>query len=156
TSSHQQRYHFQIGAAVSRIALRTSGSSAPRIFDAIYEVNRSSLPSRDMMPLDKEIVLPDIPGLAPPEAATPEQPAPNPPKTGAPSNEDDPDNYRYYQVKPGDRYATIARRMLGDADRWHEIAELNKDIFPDPNQIRHGVRIRLPGTSSGNATGRRP
>jgi nucleoid-associated protein YgaU len=33
---------------------------------------------------------------------------------------------------------------LGSAARWMEIAELNKDIFPDPAMIRYGVRIRLP------------
>ncbi|MCH7814432.1 MAG: LysM peptidoglycan-binding domain-containing protein [Planctomycetes bacterium] len=159
-SSPQRTYRIQKGDSLSRIAKRTYGSSAPRIIDAIFQANRSILPSRDLMPLDKEIVLPDIPGSTPAKAAPPEQPAPNLPTTGGPSSDDATDGYRYYQVKPGDRYASIARRMLGDADRWHEIAELNKDVFPDPNRIRHGVRIRLPGagagTSSGNATGRRP
>ncbi len=53
--------------------------------------------------------------------------------------------WRWYQVKPKDRYARIAKEQLGDAKRWKDIFELNKDIFPNPDQIRPGVRIRLPG-----------
>ena len=56
-------------------------------------------------------------------------------------------------MKKGDRYATIAREHLGDARRWQEIAELNREIFPDPSKIRYGVRIRLPAGSSGGAVG---
>jgi len=53
--------------------------------------------------------------------------------------------WRWYQVKPKDRYARIAKEQLGDAKRWKDIFELNKDIFPNPDRIRPGVRIRLPG-----------
>jgi len=35
---------------------------------------------------------------------------------------------------------------LGDAARWRELHELNKDKFPDPKMIREGVRIKLPTT----------
>jgi nucleoid-associated protein YgaU len=51
---------------------------------------------------------------------------------------------KYYNVQEGDRYATIAEKFLGDKARWPEIHELNKDIFPDPGRIQHGVRIRIP------------
>jgi hypothetical protein len=33
---------------------------------------------------------------------------------------------------------------LGDAGRWRELHELNKDKFPNPQSIREGVRIKLP------------
>ena len=59
--------------------------------------------------------------------------------------------YRWYQVKPNDRYASIARSELGDAGRWRELFELNKDRFPDPHQIREGVRIRVPGAGGKSA-----
>jgi len=54
--------------------------------------------------------------------------------------------YRWYQVQKNDRYASIARDQLGDAGRWHEVFEMNKDKFPNPQQIREGVRIKLPMT----------
>jgi nucleoid-associated protein YgaU len=52
--------------------------------------------------------------------------------------------WRWYQVKKGDRYATIAERELGDKDRWSELYELNKAVFPDSSAIRSGVRIKIP------------
>lgn len=54
-------------------------------------------------------------------------------------------NFKWYQVKKNDRFASIARVQLGDAGRWQEVYELNKDKFPDPQRIREGVRIKLPG-----------
>jgi nucleoid-associated protein YgaU len=54
-------------------------------------------------------------------------------------------NFKWYQVKKNDRFASIARDQLGDAGRWQEVYELNKDKFPDPQHIREGVRIKLPG-----------
>lgn len=53
-------------------------------------------------------------------------------------------NFKWYQVKKNDRFASIARDQLGDAGRWQEVYELNKDKFPDPQKIREGVRIKLP------------
>jgi len=52
--------------------------------------------------------------------------------------------WRWYQVKNGDRYATIAERELGDKDRWSELYALNKAVFQDPSAIRSGVRIKIP------------
>ena len=39
--------------------------------------------------------------------------------------------FRWYQIKKNDRYTSIAREQLGDASRWREIYQLNKDTFPD-------------------------
>ncbi|MEK7756839.1 MAG: LysM domain-containing protein, partial [Planctomycetota bacterium] len=64
--------------------------------------------------------------------------------------------YRWYQVKKNDRYASIAREQLGDAGRWRELHELNKDKFPNPQSIREGVRIKLPAAKVlASAEGRR-
>jgi len=52
--------------------------------------------------------------------------------------------FRWYRVKPKDRYTKIAKEQLGNEKRWKEIYELNKKIFADPDRIRPGVRIKLP------------
>lgn len=57
-------------------------------------------------------------------------------------------NFKWYQVKKNDRFASIAREQLGDPGRWHELYEMNKDKFPNPQHIREGVRIKLPLTES--------
>ena len=46
-----------------------------------------------------------------------------------------------YVVKSGDSLSNIAKALLGDASRWPEIYELNKDVIGDnPNLIKPGRR----------------
>lgn len=47
-----------------------------------------------------------------------------------------------YVVRSGDTLTSIAARLLGDASRWKDIADLN-DIR-DPHQITVGETIRIP------------
>jgi nucleoid-associated protein YgaU len=47
-----------------------------------------------------------------------------------------------YVVADGDTLSTIAKRLLGSAARWKEIAELNG--IEDPTRLRVGRRLRLP------------
>jgi nucleoid-associated protein YgaU len=49
-----------------------------------------------------------------------------------------------YVVQPGDSLSKIAKEILGDAARWPEIFELNKDQIKDPNLIHVGQELRLP------------
>jgi len=149
-----RRYTIKKGDTLSRIAAQHYGSRSKRVLDAIFDANRATMSSPDEIRVGQEIVLPAIEGISSPgsslasaaSASPPDQPA----KSTAPKNT----AYRYYQIKKGDRYRTIAREQLGDASRWREIAELNRDIFPDPSKIRYGVRIRLPA-NRGATTGER-
>ena len=49
-----------------------------------------------------------------------------------------------YIVKPGDTLSKIATSKLGAAGQWRVIAELNGIV--NPNRIRVGQRLQLPGT----------
>jgi nucleoid-associated protein YgaU len=50
-----------------------------------------------------------------------------------------------YVVKSGDSLSKIAKELLGDASRWPEIYELNKDVIGDnPNLIRPGQEFKIP------------
>lgn len=49
-----------------------------------------------------------------------------------------------YEVKPGDSLSKIAKEVLGDAGRWKEIFEANKDQISDPNIIRVGQKLKIP------------
>ena len=51
---------------------------------------------------------------------------------------------RSYVVKAGDSLSKIAKEVLGDASRWTEIFEANKDKIKDPNVISPGQELRLP------------
>ena len=49
-----------------------------------------------------------------------------------------------YVVKAGDSLSKIAKEVLGDARRWPEIFEANKDQIKDPNLIRVGQELKIP------------
>lgn len=121
------------------VAEKAYGKPSRTIVDAIFETNRDRLASMDKLQVGMELVLPLIEGQQSPRAAGD--------KPGRPQEETKPaaeQQHRYYEVRQGDRYATIAERFLGDKSRWREIHELNRDIFPNPGRIQYGVRIRIP------------
>lgn len=54
------------------------------------------------------------------------------------------DVYGYYTVKAGDTLSKLAKAHLGDAKRYMEIFNLNKNILKDPDLIKVGQRLQLP------------
>ena len=51
---------------------------------------------------------------------------------------------RTYEVKPGDSLSKIAKQEYGDANKWPQIFEANKDILKDPNKIYPGQKLKIP------------
>lgn len=51
---------------------------------------------------------------------------------------------RMYEVKPGDSLSKIALEVYGNAGRWPEIFEANKDQISNPNMIHPGQKLRIP------------
>ncbi|MFO7743243.1 MAG: LysM peptidoglycan-binding domain-containing protein [Anaerolineae bacterium] len=51
---------------------------------------------------------------------------------------------RTHVVEAGDTLSKIAKALLGDADRWPEILEANKDQIDDPNEIKPGQKLKIP------------
>ena len=49
-----------------------------------------------------------------------------------------------YVVKAGDSLSAIAKEVLGDANRWKEIWEANKEAVPNPNAISVGQELLIP------------
>jgi nucleoid-associated protein YgaU len=50
-----------------------------------------------------------------------------------------------YVVKSGDTLSGIAKELYGDGNRWREIFEANKDQIENPNLIRPGWELLIPG-----------
>ncbi len=51
---------------------------------------------------------------------------------------------RTYTVEPGDSLSAIAQSVYGNAGRWTEIFEANKDQISNPNLIHPGQVLRIP------------
>jgi peptidoglycan hydrolase-like protein with peptidoglycan-binding domain len=49
-----------------------------------------------------------------------------------------------YVVQQGDTLSDIAREQLGDAERWHDLHNLNQALVSDPNKIHPGQVLVLP------------
>lgn len=144
------------GDTLSRIATAYYGTASNTVVNAIFEANRSVMPSTEVLSLDDVLILPLIPGFDGPRAGTGgagSAPA-SPRRDVAPTRRrghSEPQPFRWYQIRKSDRYISIAREQLGNASRWREIYELNKDKFPDPGRIRAGVRIKLPLARTGGS-----
>ena len=51
---------------------------------------------------------------------------------------------RVYVVQPGDSLSKIAQEVYGQAGRWKEIFQANKDQFENPSLIRPGQKLHIP------------
>jgi nucleoid-associated protein YgaU len=51
---------------------------------------------------------------------------------------------RTITVQAGDSLSKIAKRELGDANKWHAIYEANKDRIKNPDLIHPGDVLKLP------------
>jgi len=84
---------------------------------------------------------------------SPDQPSQKPKKiipVAEPSIRENSPAPRIVRVSPGDSLWKIASRYLGDGNQWQEIASVNPEIS-DPNLIRVGQQICLPGESATEA-----
>ncbi len=51
---------------------------------------------------------------------------------------------KFYTIQSGDSLSKIAQRELGDANRWNELFEANREVIEDPDKIYPGQQIRVP------------
>ena len=64
--------------------------------------------------------------------------------TGGSSSSDAASGNRTVTVKAGDSLSKIAKRELGDAEKWHAIYAANRDTIKDPDLIQPGQVLTLP------------
>lgn len=53
---------------------------------------------------------------------------------------------RTYTVRTGDSLFSIARTQLGDGGSWKRIYEANRDRISDPDRVKVGTELRIPGS----------
>ena len=52
---------------------------------------------------------------------------------------------RTYTVKAGDSLSNISKELYGNAGEYMKIFEANRDVLSDPNKIRPGQTLKIPG-----------
>ena len=52
-----------------------------------------------------------------------------------------------YTVIAGDTLSKIAKKFLGNANRWHEIFDANRDQISNPDMIRVGQVLKIPAAA---------
>ncbi|MCB9850394.1 MAG: LysM peptidoglycan-binding domain-containing protein [Phycisphaerales bacterium] len=167
TEAPGRKYKIQPGDTLTSIVRSQYGSDDPDLVARVFEANKERMASPDTIIVGRTLELPGI-AEAPQSQSQPDQPrlqlrpqqtyAIAEPQADQPSEQaprrtagvdrNDPDTWRWYELQKGDLYSTVAQEQLGTSKRWRELAELNSDIFPDPSQIRYGVRIRIPVETS--------
>jgi len=113
--SHDDTYTVQEGDTLSGIAAEQLGD-ADR-WPEIFVLNRHIISDPDEIFPGQVLTLPGDPTGPPPVL---------------------------YTVRRGDTLSAIAKRRLGDADRWREIFDLNRDVIEDPDEIFPGQVLVLP------------
>jgi nucleoid-associated protein YgaU len=114
--AHGHTYTVRQGDTLSGIAAEQLGD-ADR-WPEIFALNRDVIDDPDMIRPGQQLRLPD------------EDPTGPPP--------------RVYTVRRGDTLSSIAKKHLGDANRWPEIFELNQEVISDPDEIFPGQVLLIP------------
>ncbi|MDA1014361.1 MAG: LysM peptidoglycan-binding domain-containing protein [Planctomycetota bacterium] len=53
-----------------------------------------------------------------------------------------------YEVRMGDTLSGLSIRFLGNASRFHEIYNLNRDVMSGPDALKPGIMLRIPMRNS--------
>lgn len=111
-------YVVQPGDTLSSIAQAELGDGGR--WPQIFALNRDQISDPDLIVAGQVLRMPD--------------PASNDPVP------------QVYKVRHGDSLSKIARKQLGNADRWPDIFELNRDVINNPSVIFPGQFLLLPAT----------
>jgi nucleoid-associated protein YgaU len=128
---------------------------AKKLWRRIYDANRGVIRNPDSLPVGKEIVIPPAPGAQVASAREPQATTVRPSLsavtevTTLPAGAAD---GATYEVVAGDTLGKIALKTLGSKDRWHLIADANKDLLKGGTAVRIGQKLVIPAKPKTNAS----
>lgn len=133
TTRQPATIEVQAGDALSTLADKYLGSSAR--WQELLEANRDQLEKPTDLRAGMTLRLP---GNSSPAVAAASESAVNAPSAASRSGAGT------YKVQSGDTLTSIAKRALGDGDRWQDIYKANRDKLPSPDALKVGQVLRLP------------
>jgi len=142
-SSQIRKYVVREGDNLSKIALKMYDSMEGKRWvnvQRIYKANKKQMPSADTLKPGQVLIIPALPSRSVERVVkiVKSEPA-NQVKTTAKNKK-----AKVYVVREGDTLWDIAAEELGSGVRFSEIAEVNKKILADEDNLWVGMRLRLP------------
>ncbi|MBI3267890.1 MAG: LysM peptidoglycan-binding domain-containing protein [Planctomycetes bacterium] len=132
----QKSWTVHQGDTLVEISKKVYGSS--RHWRAIAEANKKELPDPDHPKVGQLLVLPEIQEKSKPTGAP-----------GATPAADEPTGKDVYTIKEGDLLENLADRFYHDRRLWMKILEANPSRLKDPQSLRVGQKIVIPGVDVG-------
>jgi nucleoid-associated protein YgaU len=152
-------YTVRPGDTLIRIARKVYGPDCGDEYARIYQANQDVLVDESSVYVGQKLRIPPLTsGTSFPRPETPAQASSQVQEmdleqlrrhfgSGARRSSSDALRPRRYVVRPGDTLIRIARRMLDDGSRSavRRLFEANQDVLDDPDQLRVGMTLRIPG-----------
>lgn len=156
------------GESLGKIAARYYGRSTPSRVNAIFDVNRDRLASIHAVRVGDVLRIPAIPdadgirfveapefkgsalanarGQRDDEIRIPVSiDSADDANTGdTKSDEPAPIEFKWYEVRENDTLSRIAQEQMGSARMYLKLYDVNRDLLPNKNSIKPGMKIRIP------------
>ncbi|MCP3904031.1 MAG: LysM peptidoglycan-binding domain-containing protein [Planctomycetes bacterium] len=145
-----RRHRVQSGESLTSICTRYYGK--PNLFDRLARHN--GLENANAIHVGQRLEIPPIEMLvpkraepaAPPRTPAEAEAAPSAaPPTPAPRAAATAPGPKTYTVRDGDSLSRIAGRRLGSMNRWPALYEANRDQLETPDDLRPGMKLKIPG-----------
>ncbi len=142
SESEQKTYVVRSGDNLAKIAQavygQTEGNRRKNI-ERIFQANSDELNSPDQIVVGQELVIPPLEGGQFEVVSSIG-------RRHSSSSGQRETTSRTYTVRSGDSLWRIAQQQLGDGDRYKEIIDLNERKLSNPNNLKEGDQIIIPGS----------
>ncbi len=151
-----QPYVVADGDTLRKIARKVYGRENEKYYKRIFEANREVLSNESVVYVGQTLVIPPLPAQSEAPAvaqARPEAPARRYQELTLEQAEQtfgragQRQEIRTYVVRQNDNLTKIARAELKDDSRQavQKLFEANRDVLENPNDLRVGMKLRIPG-----------
>ncbi|MBN1870972.1 MAG: LysM peptidoglycan-binding domain-containing protein [Candidatus Omnitrophica bacterium] len=135
------RYVVQEGDTLKKIAAEQLGGI--HRWQYLYEFNKDRINDPDLLQPGTVLVIP-IEQEGQGKSAKATAVSPQAPRPRISSEEQAPKETYTYTIMKNDSLWKIAKKQLGDGNRWKEIYELNKSKIKNPDSLTPGAEILIP------------